>query len=142
VVAAGVRAFYLFSSQRTGPALDHELGAIGENHRWGVFFRPHFGDRTAYAFGARVDAGPKLGPIRLAFGAGASFLLMPDTADAIDLIIFHVQVVGAVWRWKHLVVQADAFTLDVNLVPANTDLDRSIDVRMGFSSGLTVGASF
>jgi hypothetical protein len=137
-----VRAFHFFSSKRTGPALDLEVGAIGEHHHWGVFFRPYFGDRTAYSVGARVEAGPKLGPIRLAFGAGASFLMMPDTPDAIDLLVFHVQLVGATWRWKHLVIQADAFTLDVNLVPANTDLDRSIEVRMGFSSGLTVGASF
>jgi len=142
LLAAGLRSFTFFSAGRSGPALEVEVGSLGERHHWGLFFRPYFGDRTGYALGGRVEGGPRLGPIRLCFGIGMSLLLIPDTDDPIDLLGFHLQLAGALWRWKHLVIQADAFTLDLNLVPANSSLGREVEVRMGFGAGLSVGAWF
>ena len=115
---------------------------MADYYHWGVFFRPDFGDTNGYAVGIRAEAGPRIGPIRLTFGAGLGLMFIPDTEDALDAMTLSVQLVGVVYQWKHLVVQAEAFTLDFHVLPGDANTKRDPELQMGFSSGLSVGARF
>jgi hypothetical protein len=142
MLAAGVRLVTFFGLERIGPALDLELGGIAEYFHWGVCFRPSFGDVNGYTVGARIEGGPHLGPIRLTFGVGMGLTMIPDTADDVDLVTFSFQLVGLVYQWKHLVLAAEVFTLDLNLIPADLTINRDVELVWGFSSGLSVGVRF
>jgi hypothetical protein len=142
LAATGVRLFHFFDTHRTGPALDVEVGSLGQYFRWGFFFRSFFGDNTGYMIGGRFDVGPRIGPLRLTFGAGLGLLGVPNVGETLDLMVFNLHLVGAVLQLGHVALLLDAFTLDFNVIPGDVQANRDPELMLGFSSGLTVGVFF
>jgi hypothetical protein len=139
LVAAGVRGYYLKSWDRAGPLTELELGASSKIYRAGLLLRAYFGDRTGYYLGGRGELGPRIGPVRLSFGADFGFLFIPDTIDAVDMMVLNLHPAGVVTRLGPVVLHLDAFSFDIYVVPAAPEIGRDPEALYGFSAGLTAG---
>ena len=139
LLAAGLRGYYLKSWERGGPITELEVGGLTDLYRAGALFRVYFGDRTGYYLGGRGEVGPRLGPLRLSFGADFGMLFIPDTFDNLDMMILNLHPAGVVFELGPVVLHLDVFSLDLYLVPINEEIGRDPDFLYGFSSGVTVG---
>jgi len=140
-LGAGIRGYSLRSWDRGGPLTELEVGAVGPQYRMALLFRSYFGDRTAYYLGGRAEAGPRWGWLRLSFGADLGLIFIPDTVDALDMMVLNLHPASVLVHLGPVVLQLDALSIDLYVIPANTEVGREVDGLYGFSSGVTVGVA-
>jgi len=140
-LGGGLRGYYLRSWDRGGPVFEVELGAMTDHYRIALLYRTYFGDQVSHFLGGRAEVGPRWGPLRLSFGADAGLLFVPDTADAVDMLVLNLHPASLVLNLGRLVLQLDALSIDLYVIPADPDVGRDVAGLFGISSGFTVGVT-